>query len=152
MKSCVIYRTDKEYKIVTESETDTGLFVSDTPVYILPLTISDEILKEKINNCLQNSKTGIKMPETREGFSEWQKEQLTNLQEKTFSSLYKKSRSCLVRIESGQLTIYPYECLDVKKGLTIMDDKIVHFSYLKELELIATQEIIKILNFGNTSD
>ncbi|WP_165044281.1 hypothetical protein [Dysgonomonas sp. ZJ709] len=149
MKSCVIYRTDKEYKIVTESETDTGLFISDTPVYILPLAISDEILKDKIINCLENSKTGVKMPETREKFSKWQKEQLANLQEKNFSSLYKKSKSCLVRIESGQLIIYPYECLDVKKGLTIIDDKVVHFNYLKGVELIATQEIIKVLNSGD---
>lgn len=145
IKSCVIYRTDKEYKIVTESKTDTGLFISDTPVYILPLTISDNILKEKIINCLENSKTGIKMPETREDFSEWQKRQLVNLHEKSFSSLYKKSKSCLVRIESEQLVIYPCECLDVKNGFTVVDDKIVHFDYHNELEFIAIQKIIKIL-------
>ena len=36
-KRCIIYKTEKEYKIVTESESDTGLGLGDEPIFILPV-------------------------------------------------------------------------------------------------------------------
>lgn len=128
IKSCVVYKTNKEYKIVTESETDTGLFISDEPVFILPSTISDDELITKIFLSLNSSKEEIIFPVNREAMDKWQTKQLNNLNEKSFVDLYKNSRSCLIRIEDKILTIYPYEYGGARKGLIVNEEKIEKFN------------------------
>jgi len=128
MKSCVIFRTKDNYKIVTESETDTGLYIVDRPVFILSGVVSDEVLKEKLFLSLNSSSTGVKFPDNREDMKIWQKMQLSLMEEKSFDTLYKHSKSCLVRIKDGDLIVYPYVYENPKMGLIVKKEKIKNFT------------------------
>ncbi|MDO4230322.1 MAG: hypothetical protein Q4C98_10945 [Capnocytophaga sp.] len=105
--ACSIYRTDAEYKIITESKTDTGLFMADTPVYIIPISVSEKELSDKIFSSLFSSKDNVKFPATKSEMTEYQKEHLKNIKEKSFSNLYKNSTNCSIRLTNNIITIIP---------------------------------------------
>lgn len=148
MKACVIYKTRTNYKIITESIADIGLLISDDPFFILPITSGIEDIKNAIWNSLNSSRSGISIPK-RNDWPLWQKDQLKKMNEKSFPDLYKNSTSCELRIEDRIATIYPYQYINPKNGLEVIEDDIVNFNYSKDTELEITLKIIEILNNPN---
>lgn len=146
MKSCDIFKTKEFYKIITQSETDTGLLVSDEPVFILPIDVNEEIFKVKIFNSLMSGKSGFKLPENKEDIKVWQKEQLKHLKEKSFLNLYKTSTNCCIRLNDGILKIFPSKFSEKYKGMITVKEDVVEFKYIESDELDITRRIIEILN------
>lgn len=148
MKACDIYKTENTYKIITQSETDTGLLFSNGPILLLPINTNIEELKNGIFSCLHKSISNVKMPDTKDEFSKWQKEFLKIIQEKSFVNLYRKSSNCEIRLNDNILKIYPSIYSEKYKGMVAVKDKIIEMKYSKDDELYITNKIIEILE-GN---
>lgn len=146
MKACDIFKTKEVYKIITQSETDTGLLVSDEPVIILPVDVDIETLKNKITHSLTMSRSSMKACENKEDAIKWQKEQLKLLKEKSFLNLYKNSTNCGIRLDNGILKIYPSKFSEKYKGMVTVKEDIVEFRYSKDKELEVTKKIIELLD------
>ena len=106
--ACNVYRTATEYKIITESKTNTGLFMEDEPIFIISISSLEQEISDKIFTSLKSSREGIKFPETKEEMREQQKEHLKNIKEKSYLGLYKNSTSCSIRLIGNIITITPY--------------------------------------------
>ena len=141
MKACVIYKTEKEYKIVTESESNTGLGLEDEPIFILPIGVNIANIKEAIFKSLNSSRKNVRMPKD---WKEWQKEQLNKMKEKTFIGLYKKSNSVGVCLENNILTVYPCKYMP-KMGLVAVKEDTVKIECSLDNELEITKKILEIL-------
>ena len=79
--ACNVYRTATEYKIITESKTNTGLFMEDEPIFIISISSPEQEISDKIFTSLKSSQENIKFPETKEEMRERQKEHLKNIKE-----------------------------------------------------------------------
>lgn len=143
IKACDIYKTLKEYKIVTLSTSDTGLFLADVPTFILPITISKDELSNKIFSSLNSSRCNVPFPNSKVEMQEFQKKHLKDLKEKSFKSLYKNSINCSIRLENNILEITPSRF--EKYYLEPVSEKSVKIEYNNN-ELEITKIIIDILN------
>lgn len=63
--ACNVYRTAAEYKIITESKTNTGLFMEDEPIFIISISSPEQEISDKIFTSLKSSREDIKFPETK---------------------------------------------------------------------------------------
>lgn len=143
MKTCEVYKTPKNYIIITESTSDIGLGISDDPIYVIPIDSTINELQEKVFDCLNSSRVGVYTP-NRDEWASWQKKQLEKMQQKSFVMLYKNSNSCHLALENNIITIYPYKYYDPskpKQGLCAVEEAEVKI----DLNNIDKDEIIKIL-------
>ena len=143
MKRCSIFKTEKEYKIHTESETDIGLFICDAPIFILPVKSDIENIKDAIFECLNNSRKGIYTPKVDE-WSDWGKECLKKLKEKSHEGLDKRSNYVCIELEKDILTIYPGKHTP-RKGFSTVEEDVVKMEYFQEKEIEITKRIIEML-------
>ena len=141
MKSCFIYKTEKEYKIITEHESDTGLGLEDEPIFILPIGSDIANIKESIFKSLNSSRKKVPFPKN---VKEWQKEGLKRMKEKSFKGLYEKSNSVGIRIEKNILIISPSK-YTTKMGIGIVEEDIVKMEYSLDKEIEITKKILEIL-------
>lgn len=139
MKICAIYKTKKEYKIVTIYQRESEILHEKDPVFIIPITSNNEKLGECIFSSLNSSRT-IKDSELITS-----KELLKLIKESSFKSLYKNSNRCRVILNEGKLEIMPYkEAKD--RGLEEVDEDKKTIDYTKENESFIVTSIIEILN------
>ena len=143
MKASCIYKTEKEYKIITQSETDIGLFISDDPIFILPIISDIEDVKEAIFKCLNNSRKGIYTPKQDE-WGKWQKERLKKMKEKSYIGLDKRSNYVGIRLEKNVLVISPGKYTH-RQGFEIVEKDIVEIGYSPDKEMEITERIIEML-------
>lgn len=108
MSSCTIYKSEKWYKIVTESLTTLGMGMSTFPVYVLTIDSEIEKLKESIKDCLKSSKDGLEMSPDSDESIIYSKDVLNALKEKSYTNLYKSYKGCSVEeLNTGfKLTLY----------------------------------------------
>lgn len=128
MKACAVYKTKKEYKILTSYQVDIGRHVLRNPIFIIPLDIQLHDFKNKIFECLNTSKS-ISYDEYYSGISP--KEVLKMMKESSFNGLYKKSTSCMIYLDDNHIKIVPYIYKGYEQGL---------------IELVENTKIIKIEN------
>ncbi|GET46196.1 hypothetical protein [Capnocytophaga felis] len=145
IKSCGIYKTQEYYKIITESQSETGLFLSQSPIFILPINCSINDFKNNIFQALNSSKNNVKMPSSNEKFKSMQKELLKDLKEKSFLNLYKNSTHCIIRFEKN-CKIFPTKFSNEYKGNIIVEEDIIEMEYSPEKELEITEKIIEVLD------
>lgn len=148
MKRCNIYKTDKNYIIVTTSLSDIGLKIADDPIYVLPISCKLEEIKEKIFDSLDSSREEIYTPKKDE-WDIWQKKILEKMQQKTFSILYKNSNSCNIIIDDNTLKIQPLKLKDPKKPSAALyqvteDELVLEYNKMKKDEIII--KIIEVLD------
>ena len=141
MKSCFIYKTEKEYKIITEHESDTGLGLEDKPIFILPIESDIVNIKESIFKSLNSSRKNVPFPKD---VKEWQKEGLKRMAEKSFKGLYEKSNSVGIRIEKNILTICPSKYMP-KMGIVPIEEDMIKMEYSLDKEIEITKKILEIL-------
>lgn len=148
MGSCTVYKTDKEYIIVTASKTEDWIWVADDPIYRVLVEDKDGRLVDAILKALQSSRTGI--PNIPVGnFSIREKETLKKMGQSSYKNLYKKSNSCSVSKENGIVTISPYKPYipgDFSSGLVVVKEGVVNVDMnvtsIPELESL----LIDVLN------
>ncbi len=143
MKRCSLYKTETEYKIVTDSETDIGLFIGDEPVFILPIISDIENIKNAIFECLNSSRKGIYTPKVDEG-SEWQKWRLKKLKEKSFVGLERRSNYVGLELEKNTLNICPGKYIP-REGFETVEKDVVKIEYSQDKEIEITERIIEML-------
>lgn len=148
MASCVIFKAKKHYKIYTESITKEGLLIADDPIFILDITIGQDILWETIIKSLNASKIGVKAPQ-RDEWSQWQGEILKKLKESSFNNLYKKTTSCQIKLEQGKLIIQQL-AYKTNMGLQVKDEIIHNFnsSVFNENEYKYIEDVLNFLGDG----
>ena len=140
MKACKIFKTKKNYKIVTLYKADTGTYISNSPVYILPISCNIEEVGKLIRDSL---KTSNLIPYPKENFST---QLLKDLKEPSFKKLYANSTSCGLFLDKEKLEIIPYKCINPEEGLDEDSERIQCFDY-NELNEIDLGEIVsKVLN------
>ena len=143
MKSCTIYKTNKNYIIVTQSICDIGARITDDPIYVIPVETNIEELREKVFDSLNNSRTDVYTPK-RDEWSLFEKRDLEKMGQKSFITLYKNSNSCNLALENDILTIQPDQYCEPNKpksGLCSVKEAAI------QINLINTDktEIMKIL-------
>lgn len=137
MKACEIYKTSKELKIATMYKTDAGLYLSDEPIFILPVNSSKEELLNAILQAISASKL-IKHP------SDYSSESLLRkLKEKSFKSLYLSSVLCILYIDGNNAEIELWQYSKKLKYLVTDESHKVHIENFTKDELM--NEIYKIL-------
>lgn len=149
MGSCKIYKTKKEYIIVTSSKTEDWIWVADDPIFRVPIANEDSKLIEFVFKALNSSRFDVPNVSI-DDVPNWQNETLKKMGQKSYTDLYKKSNSCRVdRDEKGIIGIFPYKPYTPGKlssGLTVVDEGIVevntNITPLHELEMI----LINVLN------
>ena len=119
MKACDIYRTKKEYKIVTMYHTDWGLYISDDPIFFLPLNATKEDIASAISKAIDAS-SDIEQPSLNSS-----KELLVKIKERSWSSLYKNSKCCILYIDKHIATIKPQKCSSKYRALETDKDNVV---------------------------
>src|SRR5690606_7586507 len=113
-KACAVYKKKKEYKIITSYQLEVGRYVSRPPIFILPISVDIESLKNCIFQSLNASKK-ITYDDYYSGISS--KDLLKEMKEASFTKLYKNSTSCMVYLKDEMIEIVPYKCEDPKEGL-----------------------------------
>ena len=134
-KGCDIYKTDKEYKIITMYKTDSGLYHLDEPVFFLPISSSKEELLYAIQKSISVSKL-IKDP-----LQSDLKDFLRIVKERSLTRFYKSSVCCSLYIEGDDATIEPRIYLG--RGLVPDSDRRIILKNFREEELI--EEIVNVL-------
>ncbi|MBX2922743.1 MAG: hypothetical protein KF746_11165 [Chitinophagaceae bacterium] len=109
MHFCQVYKTNKEYIIVTKSQTKDWIWVTDEPILRVAVADSDSKLIEAILKALKSSRTNIPNISV-EKKPLLEKETLKKMGQKSYTDLYKKSNSCsITRDKNGIITISPYK-------------------------------------------
>ncbi len=142
--SCIIYRTEKFFKIVTEAESDIGLTIHSDPIYLIDISCSLEELSDLIFSSLANYKENVPTPK-RDEWKDWQNNLLLKLKEKSFNSLYKNSVSCSLKLNNSKIKIILNKFIP-KEGLTAIEDSTFILDYKAGNELEITKHVYKLLN------
>jgi hypothetical protein len=147
IKTCEIYKTSKNYIIITESSSDIGLGISDDPIYVIPINSTINELEEKVFDCLNSSRVGIYTPK-RDEWASWQKEQLLKMGQKSFDLLYKNSSSCSLKLEDNILSICPRSLTRKHKGLVLVEKDIIKLDLNDINKDQAIKKIIEALSIS----
>lgn len=115
MSSCTIYKSEKWYKIVTESLTTLGMGISTFPIHILSIGTDHEKLENSIIDCINSSKEGIEMSPDSDEFAAHSKNVLQALQEKNHTNLYKSSKGCSIEKQDAGFNLTLYKLYDSAK-------------------------------------
>lgn len=138
MKACQIFKTQKEYKIITMYKTDTGSYKLMEPIFILPNTIEKGKFTISVYDSLNSSKL-IKNPESNNS-----KELLQKLKETSFNKFYQKSKCCMLFVENDKVVIEPQIYSTKFKGLETIHDKVVILKTNLKSEVI--EEVLRFLD------
>lgn len=136
MRSCFIYKKNDEYKFETISETDIGLDISDGPVKFLAIDCENSVFWDSLMSTLKNSRQEVKTPKKDE-WKKWQSERLNLLKEKSFTELYKESKSVFIQLDHNKITIFPNK-FENKNGLI----RLINDKQILELLAMTQDEII----------
>ncbi len=144
MKACTVYKTDKEYLIVTTSKTEDWIWVEDEPIFRVLIEDKDNKLIEAVFEALKSSKVEIPNIPV-ENILTRQKEILKKMGQKSYTSLYKKSNSCSVsRDENDMVKISPYKPYMPGKfssGLVVVSEGVVKVN----MSVIPVSELERLL-------
>lgn len=138
MKACQIFKTQKEYKVITMYKTDSGSYKLMDPIYILPHDIEKEKLTLSILACLNSSKL-IENPQINNS-----KELLQKLKETSFNKFYQKSKCCMLFVDDNEVVIEPQKYSTKFRGLETARNEVITLKSKSENEIV--EQILKVLN------
>ena len=148
MKSINIYKTNSKFKIVTQSRTEDGFFLSVLPAFVLDLSCSLLELEEAVFEALSNSKNGIRTTDRIE-YPRLEKQIMNEIKERSYTSLYKKSSSCNLRFNENILKIYPEDYFtkgNPNDGLSWVEEEMVKVHDPLNNRSVVIDSIIDLLN------
>jgi len=142
MGACTVYKTNKEYIIVTLFKTEDWIWVADEPILRVAVEDRGSKLIEDIFEALNSSRMNIpSIP--REDYNVLEKRTLTEMGQKSYTDLYKKSNSCSIdKDENNIVTISPYKPYTpgkftslavAKEGVVRVDMKVTDVSELERI-------------------
>lgn len=138
MKYCKIYKTNKEYIIITIKKTKNWILIYEFPIYRILIQEKELKLIESVFSCLENSSTEIPDLSVDE-FKILKNKILKYIEYKSFEDLYSISNSCLIsKTDDNNIIISPYK-------------PILEGNYKNGLEVVQQDEIkltLNILNFN----
>ena len=126
MGSVEIYKTSKNYKILTQYKLESGSYISSEPIFILPIDVNKEEMESKLFEALEASRD---LSESEEDDFWLGNKLLKKLKESSFDKLYKSSCSCHVSLIDGIFSITPQKYVGKNVGLDILEDRAVKFFY-----------------------
>jgi hypothetical protein len=147
MKRCQLHRTKTKFIVYTESKSDTGLYLADDPVYLLPVVCDVLELQNAIVDSLLKSRRNMPTPK-RDEWAAWQKDLLKKMKQRSFTGLYKSSSSCLVEMNGNALIIYPEKLSQASRpsqGLVLVEEGRVEIQDWENNKDKLTARIIEIL-------
>jgi hypothetical protein len=115
---CIIHKTNRFYKIITDSKTKAGFLLGGDPVFLVEVDNVKE-LENSIFESLLSSKSGVPVP-SQEGYKIGEKDLCKKLGETSFTALYKGSNALSVSFENNELKLIPlkyYNPLKASQGL-----------------------------------
>lgn len=123
IKGCQIFKTSKEYKIITMYQVDLGRFTLRKPIYIVDISEGIDTIKNFIFNSLNESKKITYEDYYNNGSK---KELLVDLKETSYNKLYRNSNSCCLYLVNGNIEIIPNKfektyLSEVKEGIRKMN-------------------------------
>lgn len=134
MGSCTVYKNQDAYKIVTESLNTLGMGISTFPIHILPINSNVEELKNSIQNCINASEEEVDLSPDTEAFTKLSKGLLIELQEKSYTNLYKSSRGCSIEETESGYTLTLYKLYAPKKPQHgFVGDKTFNFENIEQV-------------------
>ncbi|MBF0647351.1 hypothetical protein IR083_00760 [Dysgonomonas sp. GY75] len=140
-KACSIYKTEKSYKIITVYPVSSGLLTEKEPVYILPLSIKAEELKDAIFDAVSASKL-ISYKEYKNTAIDY----LKMLKEKSLKNLYTNSKHCSVYLKNNTVDVHFSKYSEKYKCLEYDEEPNLIIEYSEENKLKIVNEIIEIMN------
>lgn len=144
--SCVIHKTSKFYKIITDSKTVAGFFLAGEPVFLVSID-NVEDLQKCIFQSLVSSKSGIPVP-NREDYKLIDRDLCKKIGEVSYTSLYKSSNTLSLRLSENELLLTPLKYYNPKRpsqGLVdvVEDSSLIKDPFNKKDEV--TSLVIKLL-------
>jgi hypothetical protein len=114
MKTVQIYKTKKEFIIVTEYQLMSKAYISSDPIFKIPLSIADYEFEEFIFIALNSSKTLTESEESKYWLG---KEYMKKIGAKSYENFYKNTNSCTLEVENNLMTIYPMKYQGKNRGI-----------------------------------
>ncbi|MNJ86183.1 hypothetical protein D3C87_36710 [compost metagenome] len=134
MNTCQVYKSEKSYKIVTESLSTLGMGISTFPIHVLPINSDSEELKNSIVDCIKSSKDGLEMSPDSDEFAVHSKNVLKALQEKSHTNLYKSSKGCSLEKHDWGYHLTLYKLYDPgKPRYGFVGDKFLSFENVDQV-------------------
>ncbi|MBR4197568.1 MAG: CdiI family contact-dependent growth inhibition immunity protein [Bacteroidales bacterium] len=140
-KKIDVYKTRKHYVILTAYKTESTWLLSD-PVYILSLDTTAEELAKVISDGLAHSRS---ISETEENIFRSNNKLLKKMKERSWSNLYKTSKSCTITIDNNEITIEPWILSGTLRGLVQDEERAVKLEFSKSNYVDVAQVVIDIL-------
>lgn len=136
-----VYKTRKHYVIITAYKTESTMLLSD-PVYILSLDTTAEELAKVISDGLAHSRS---ISETEENIFRSNNKLLKKMKERSWSNLYKTSKSCTIKIDNNEITIEPWILSGTLRGLVQDEERAVKLDFSKSNYMDVAQVVIDLL-------
>ncbi len=114
MKSIQIYKTNKNFKILTLYKLSSGSYIASEPIFILDSDIELKILGDKILEALNASHT---LKESEEDKFWLGTNLLKKIKASSFNKFYETSTICDVSFDNKTITITKLKYLGKNKGL-----------------------------------
>lgn len=143
MKACQIYKTNKEYKIITLYKTESWAYISSHPIYILPISTNVDELTNIIFKTLESSRSISEIEEKKMWLGD---NLLKAINEVSYNKLYKNSKVCGLFLKEDKIMIVSYTYLGLNKGIVGNDNDEIEIEYKDELKVEIIQKVIDVLN------
>ena len=142
MKFVQIFKTSKNFIIMTMYKTESWTYIVGEPIWLLPSTVELEELEKKVFESLSLSRSISKSEEDKIWLGNTV---LKKIGETSFNKFYTKSASCNIYLDNGKITIEPNKYLGANKGLE-PDEELVVVLYESDEKLKIMEDIVKLLN------
>lgn len=134
-----IFKTKKNYIIITLYKTESWTYIIGNPVFLLPLDVPLDFFIKTVIDALKMSRSISESEE--KAIRIYQKGLLKDLKEKSFNELYKKSKSCNIYLDDLKISIEPNIYISSDEGLVNIEEKNTKMSFIEE----NYNDIIKII-------
>lgn len=139
-----IYRTIKHYAIVTGYRTESGIWLSGEPVWLLPLDTTSEELSKVISEGLSHSRS-VSEPEEDIIRMSNKNNLLKRMKERSWSSLYRNSKCCSVDVGNNEIIITPWISSVSQRGLVSDSDRVVRLAFVASNHMDIAQAVMDML-------
>lgn len=142
MKSIHIYKTKKDYKIITFYKLESGSYIGSDPVFVMPIDVSSEDLAGKLFEALNASRT---LKESEEDKFWLGNGLLKKIKETSFNKFYATSLSCNVSFDKGIIILTPYKYTGKDQGLEMEESRTYRVALEKNNRLEVVEKIKQML-------
>jgi hypothetical protein len=142
MKCIEIYKTNKDFKILTLYKLEAGSYMTSEPIFIMPGDVKLEDLGDKIYEALNASRNLLESEEDKFWLGS---KLLKKIKESSFDKFYEASVSCSVSFSDGIVSIAPQKYLGKNQGLEILEDRAYRVTLDKNNRLEVIQKLMQML-------